>query len=238
MSGDPFAGSGFVIVGRRERPWDWRGARLHPPRKNGLPQEDSRCARGAASRALLAAAGQHRRLSAVAPFLGDTFKRLPATARVSMVRADRGFCTHAVVAELEAVRADVVHDRRAMCAVAQILTARWRRLDGQSSSRRSNGWTSPTTAGGSSSRAKTPSTDRAPVGNCSTCTIQNSTRWAPICPRAPARVQPGVPTEAAPTSIPDQGTQYPVWRETPVLTFALGDRRSMPSRHSSPTTSA
>lgn len=34
-------------------------------------------------------------------FLGDTLARLPATVRVTLVRADSGFCTHRMIAELE-----------------------------------------------------------------------------------------------------------------------------------------
>lgn len=34
-------------------------------------------------------------------FLGDTLARLPAHVRIALVRADSGFCTHGMIAELE-----------------------------------------------------------------------------------------------------------------------------------------
>jgi hypothetical protein len=41
-------------------------------------------------------------VSGAATFLGDTLARLPATVRVTLVRAESGFCTHGMIAELEA----------------------------------------------------------------------------------------------------------------------------------------
>ena len=41
-------------------------------------------------------------VSGAATFLGDTLARLPAQVRVSLVRADSGFCSHRMIAELEA----------------------------------------------------------------------------------------------------------------------------------------
>ncbi|HRE05546.1 MAG TPA: transposase [Opitutaceae bacterium] len=41
-------------------------------------------------------------VSGAATFLGDTLAGLPATVRVSLVRADSGFCTQGMIAELEA----------------------------------------------------------------------------------------------------------------------------------------
>jgi hypothetical protein len=41
-------------------------------------------------------------VSGAATFLGDTLARLPANVRVALVRADSGFCTHGMIAELEA----------------------------------------------------------------------------------------------------------------------------------------
>jgi hypothetical protein len=41
-------------------------------------------------------------VSGAATFLGDTLARLPAHVRVALVRADSGFCTHGMIAELEA----------------------------------------------------------------------------------------------------------------------------------------
>jgi len=40
-------------------------------------------------------------VSGAATFLGDTLARLPANVRVALVRADSGFCTHTMIAELE-----------------------------------------------------------------------------------------------------------------------------------------
>ncbi len=36
-------------------------------------------------------------VSGAATFLGDTLARLPASVRVSLVRADSGFCTHGMI---------------------------------------------------------------------------------------------------------------------------------------------
>jgi hypothetical protein len=41
-------------------------------------------------------------VSGAATFLGDALNRLPPTVRVTLVRADSGFCTHGLIAELEA----------------------------------------------------------------------------------------------------------------------------------------
>jgi len=41
-------------------------------------------------------------ISGAALFLGDTLARLPAHVRIALVRADSGFCTHGMIAELEA----------------------------------------------------------------------------------------------------------------------------------------
>jgi len=41
-------------------------------------------------------------VSGAATFLGDTLARLPTPVRVTLVRADSGFCTHGMIAELEA----------------------------------------------------------------------------------------------------------------------------------------
>ena len=41
-------------------------------------------------------------VSGAATFLGDTLARLPTSVRVALVRADSGFCTHGMIAELEA----------------------------------------------------------------------------------------------------------------------------------------
>ncbi len=41
-------------------------------------------------------------VSGAATFLGDTLARLPANVRVALVRADSGFCTHGMIAELDA----------------------------------------------------------------------------------------------------------------------------------------
>jgi Transposase DDE domain group 1 len=40
-------------------------------------------------------------VSGAATFLGDTLARLPAAVRITLVRADSGFCTHGMIAELE-----------------------------------------------------------------------------------------------------------------------------------------
>lgn len=40
-------------------------------------------------------------VSGAATFLGDTLARLPAPVRIRLVRADSGFCTHGMIAELE-----------------------------------------------------------------------------------------------------------------------------------------
>jgi len=40
-------------------------------------------------------------VSNAANFLGDTLARLPAQVRIALVRADSGFCTHGMIAELE-----------------------------------------------------------------------------------------------------------------------------------------
>jgi hypothetical protein len=41
-------------------------------------------------------------VSGAATFLGDTLARLPAAVSIGLVRADSGFCTHGMIAELEA----------------------------------------------------------------------------------------------------------------------------------------
>lgn len=43
-------------------------------------------------------------VSGAATFLGDTLARLPANVQVALVRADSGFCTQAMIAELESRR--------------------------------------------------------------------------------------------------------------------------------------
>ena len=148
-------------------------------------------------------------VSGAATFLGHTIIRLPATVRVTLVRADSGFCTHGMIAELEArglryiltaalrapVRTLCRHDDAAWTPTA-VPASRCR-----TSSKTASGWSSCVSG---SSNAPTPA-----GSNSSRCPATSSRRSGPICRRVSARSTCGAATTAAPISITGSRSSAP-----------------------------
>lgn len=139
-------------------------------------------------------------VSGAATFLGDTLNRLPTTVRVTLVRADSGFCTHGMMAELESR------------GLQYILTAALRAPVRTLCRHDDAAWT-PTAVPGIEVQDVTHDGGRLVVlrqriierpqageSNCSRCPAISFRRCGPICRPASVRLTCGAVTTAAPTS--------------------------------------